>query len=102
MPDPTPSELMRRFYARIEKGRGICLNPDDLDLMMRMGAFEVMSAYTADWAKVQAAERDALRNTSRAKTYKALRGPPSPNRSAEEAAQRALEMLRAKARRPQK
>lgn len=96
----TPSELYRRISARIESGKAITLSPEELDLFVAMGGYEVISKYAAEWSRRLAEDRIAVRTAAHAeamdKAYKAQFPKPDPNPEVESACRRAWELTQPK------
>lgn len=100
----TPTELLRRLYRSIERGKGMMLSAEDLDVLAQTGALAALSASAADYVKKQAdARQSALKDQRQASLddeWRQLHPRPSPNPEAEQAARRAWEMCQPKSKRP--
>lgn len=62
---PSPIDLFSRFSIAAERNRGIRLTPEDVDLMVCMGAFDAMSAAAARYVRQSAEARIAAREEAR-------------------------------------
>lgn len=100
----TPTDLMRRIYRKMEQGKGMMFSAEDLDMLAETGALETMSAFTANYVKRQAEERQATAKADRQAAMDAdwlkLHPRPHPDPEAEQAARRAWELCRPKSKRP--
>lgn len=63
--DPSPVDLFSRLSIAAERNKGIRLTPEDVDLMVCMGAFDVMSIAVAKHLKEVAEARIAAREEER-------------------------------------
>lgn len=95
---------MRRIYRAMERGKGMMFSAEDLDMLAETGALQAMSAYTAEYVKREAEERQATAKAERQaimdEDWNKLNRRPSGDAEAERALKRAWEMTRPKSRRP--
>lgn len=63
--DSSPVDLFSRFSVAAERNKGIRLSPEDVDLMVCMGAFDAMSAAAAKYLKGVSEARIAAREEAR-------------------------------------
>ena len=59
----SPLDLDRRLSRRIETGKGVRLEPEELDLLVRSGAIDVFRNYASEYQRGLCRDRD-LRNRS--------------------------------------
>ena len=59
--EPSPVDLFSRFSIAAERNKGIRLSPEDVDLMVCMGAFDAMSVAVAKDLKELSQARIAQR-----------------------------------------
>ena len=87
----------------MEQRKGMMFSADDLDMVAEMGGLETMSAFTADFVKQQAEERQSSAKAERQAAldadWKKLHPRPHPDPEVERAARRAWEMCRPKGKR---
>lgn len=62
---PSPLDLFSRFSIAAERNKGIRLTPEDVDLMVCMGAFDAMSSAAAKYVREVAEARIAAREEAR-------------------------------------
>lgn len=95
---------MRRLYRAIEQGKGMMFSAEDLDMIAEMGGLEKISAFTADFVKQQAEERQSTAKAERQAAmdadWKKLHPRPHPDPEVERATRREWEMCRPKSMRP--
>jgi len=73
----TPAEFVRRLYTQLEKGKGMRLSPEEMDLLAEMGAIDAVSKFASDWVRQQSEERlAAIRAEQAAKSGEARRVLP--------------------------
>jgi hypothetical protein len=53
----TPPQLLRRLSRRIDQGKGIMLSPEELDILVISGAYEVLAAFATEHLKELARQR---------------------------------------------
>lgn len=98
----TPADFVRRLYTQLEKGKGMRLSAEEMDLLAEMGAIDAVSKFAADWVRQQSEARLAARRAEHAGATASTHRGPRPGQhdelTAEEAANRVMEMCRPKKR----
>lgn len=80
----TPAQFVRRLYKQLEAGKGMRFTPEEMDMLVEMGAVDAVSNYAADWLRRQSEERlTAVRVDQAINTAEVYRAPRSsrPERS---------------------
>ena len=92
-------ELDRRISRAISRGRGLQLSDEELDILVSVGALEVLKAAAAEALKIQAEQRQRERSEYRAERTSAL-DEAELKRQGEIALARVQRVLRPKGRVP--
>ena len=99
---PSPIDLFSRFSIAAERNKGIRLTPEDVDLMVCMGAFDAMSAAVARYVREMAEARIAAREEARraeAEATHALLRPKGRREGKSETAEEAMRRARNRTKR---
>lgn len=98
---PSPLDLFSRFSIAAERNKGIRLSPEDVDLMVCMGAFDAMSAAAAKYIREVAQTRITAREEARRAdaATQALRQPKGRREGNSETAEEAMRRARSRTKR---
>lgn len=99
---PSPLDLFSRFSIAAERNKGIRLTPEDVDLMVCMGAFDAMSAAAARYIREVAEARIAAREDARraeAEATQALLRPKGRREGNSETPEEAMRRARSRTKR---
>ncbi|MGE6693314.1 hypothetical protein ACQKE8_12825 [Sphingobium limneticum] len=75
---PTPPDLLRRLSRRLEQGKGIQLSPNDLDLLVASGAYDMLTQAAADYQRNLCLQRSARSRSTSAETLRSTAAPAAP------------------------
>ncbi|MDV5823093.1 hypothetical protein [Sphingobium naphthae] len=75
---PTPPDLLRRLSRRLEQGKGIQLSPNDLDLLVASGAYDMLTQAAADYQRNLCLQRSARSRSISGEAMRSTGAPAEP------------------------